>query len=71
MVNYVVKVGEYYVRKAELIEEIESFERTNYYIGEILLSREMSRGMSKRQANAIAKEINGEVVEIKEEVSCE
>ena len=61
---YVVKVGDYYVRNAELIEEIIDFERTAYYIGEIVLSKEIQRGMRLREAEALAKELNGEVVEV-------
>lgn len=68
---YVVKVGKYYVRNAELIEEIIDFERTAYYIGEIVLSKEIQRGMKLGEAMALATELNGEVIEMGEEVTCE
>ena len=68
---YVVKVGEYYVRKAQVIEEIIDFERTMYYIGEILLSKEMQGAMKKREAEMLAEQLNGEVIEITDEVTNE
>lgn len=57
---YVVKVGEYYVRGIDTI---------GGYIGEIELSKEIMRNFSKNTAELIAKKVNGEVVEIAEEVT--
>ena len=54
---YVVKVGEYYVKKFRLWD------------AEIELSNEVMLGMDKEEAEKIAKAINGVVVEIKEEVT--
>ena len=56
---YVVKVGEYYVRSMTPI------------MNEILLSNELQRGYSKETAEKLADKLNGEVIEIVEEVSCE
>lgn len=56
---YVVKVGEYYIRNI-------TYE--NY---EIILSKELMRGFEKDRAFAIAKLINGEVIEMTEEVTNE
>lgn len=54
---YVVKVGEYYVRTIE-------------YSGyDIVLSKEIMRGFSKGTAENLAKKLNGEVIEIAEEVT--
>ena len=59
---YVVKVGEYYVRNVDM---------SNGYIGEIVLSKEMMRSFNLELVTLIATKINGEVIEISEEVSCE
>ena len=58
---YVVKVGDYYVRSVD----------ANFggFIGSILLSKEIMRNFTKAGAEHIAKMINGEVVEIPEEVT--
>ena len=56
---YVVKVGEYYIRNI-------TYE--NY---EIILSKELMRGFEKDRAFTIAKLINGEVIEMTEEVTNE
>lgn len=56
---YVVKVGEYYVRKYT----IESLDVC------ILLSKELMRGFDKEEAEKLAKKLNGEAVEVTEEVS--
>lgn len=55
---YVVKVGEYYVRAIDY----------NY---DIILSKELMRGFGKDRAEAIAKMVNGEVIEMAEEVTNE
>lgn len=57
---YVVKVGEYYVRATDMI---------GGYIGEIALSKEIMRNFNKNTAELIAKKVNGEVIEIAEEVT--
>lgn len=54
---YVVKVGEYYVR--------------HFNMDEIILSMEMMRGYPKDRAEAIARILKAELVEISEEVTCE
>lgn len=56
---YVVKVGEYYVRGYE-IKTLDIC---------LLLSKELMRTFTKEQAQALAKKINGEVVEIAEQVT--
>jgi hypothetical protein len=58
---YVVKVGEYYVRRY-----------TKYTLDiDMTLSKEIMRGFDKETAENIAKRLNGEVIEITEEVSNE
>jgi hypothetical protein len=52
---YVVKVGEYYVKDIRA--------------GEYVLSREVMRDFPKNMADIIAKVLNGEVIEITEEVT--
>jgi hypothetical protein len=59
---YVVKVGEYYVRGIDMI---------GGYIGEIELSKEIMRNFNKNTAELIAKKVNGEVIEMAEEVTNE
>lgn len=59
---YVVKVGEYYVRDIDMI---------GGYIGEIELSKEIMRNFNKNTAELIAKKVNGEVIEMAEEVTNE
>lgn len=56
---FVVKVGEYYVRRFS----IESLDIC------ILLSKELMRGFSKVDAERIAKSVNGEVIEIQDQVT--
>ena len=57
---YVVKVGEYYVRNVDIC---------GGNIKEIILSKELMRNFTKNTAEVIAKKINGEVIEMAEEVS--
>lgn len=59
---YVIKVGEYYVRGIDMI---------GGYIGEIELSKEIMRNFNKNTAELIAKKVNGEVIEMAEEVTNE
>lgn len=59
---YIVKVGEYYVRGIDMI---------GGYIGEIELSKEIMRNFNKNTAELIAKKVNGEVIEMAEEVTNE
>lgn len=59
---YVVKVGEYYVRGIDMI---------GGYIGEIELSKEIMGNFNKNTAELIAKKVNGEVIEMAEEVTNE
>ena len=54
---YVIKVGEYYVRNA--------------LYGEVTLSMEMMRSFNKEVADKLAEKLNGELIEIAEEVTCE
>jgi len=61
---YVVKVGEYYVRKHEVIHK----EHNGMYVGELTLSKEIMRYYSKEFAEYLSKKVNGEVIEIGEEV---
>ena len=56
---FVVQVGEYYVRSYK----IESLDIC------ILLSKELMRGFSKVDAERIAKSLNGEVIEIQDQVT--
>lgn len=56
---YVVRVGEYYVRGYE----VKSLDMC------ILLSKELMRTFNKEQAENLAKKINGEVVELADEVT--
>lgn len=55
---FVVKVGEYYVKKFT-VDTLDIC---------ILLSKEVMRGFNKLEAQRIAKATNGEVIEITEEV---
>lgn len=57
---YVVKVGEYYVKAVDILAG---------YTGEIELSKEIMRNFSKNTAEAIAEKINGEVIEVTEQVT--
>lgn len=57
---YVVKVGEYYVRGIDMI---------GGYIGEIELSKEIMRNFNKNTAELIAKKVNGEVIEMANQVT--
>lgn len=57
--TYVVKVGEYYVRKFS----VESFDVC------IVLSKELMRSFTKEKAEELAKQLNGEIVEVKDEVT--
>ena len=59
---YVVKVGEFYVRDVEIYGQI---------VSEVELSKEIMRNFSLKWANVIAKQLNGEVIEINEEVTNE
>lgn len=60
---YVVKVGDYYVRSVDA--------EFGGFIGSILLSKELMRNFTKAGAERIAKMINGEVIEMAEEVTNE
>ena len=57
--NYVVKVGEWYVKGVWMP------------LTEIKLSKEIMRSFTKENAEALAKQLNGEVVEIIGEVTNE
>ena len=65
---YVVKVGEYYVKSTELIRNGGTRTLT---INDILLSKEIMRNFDKNMADMVAKKVNGEVIEIAEEVTNE
>lgn len=56
---FVVKVGEYYVRGYE----VKSLDKC------VLLSKEFKRTFSKEQAENLAKKVNGEVVEMADQVT--
>lgn len=56
---YVVKVGEYYVRGYE----VKSLDMC------VLLSKELMRTFTKEQAENLAKKVNGEVIEMAEQVT--
>lgn len=56
---YVVKVGEYYVRKY-IVESLDIC---------ILLSKELMRGFSEAEAMKLAKQLNAEVIEIQDQVT--
>ena len=56
---YVVKVGEYYVRGYE----VKSLDMC------VLLSKELMRTFNKEQAENLAKKVNGEVIEMAEQVT--
>ena len=59
---YVVKVGEYYVRRYS----IESLDIC------ILLSKELMRGFEKEKAEKLAKQLNAEVIKIEDQITmCE
>lgn len=59
---YVVKVGEFYVRGYE----VKSLDMC------ILLSKELMRTFSKEQAESLAKKVNGEIIEMANQVTmCE
>lgn len=72
---YVVKVGEYYVRhfnSTKYRTNIDNEEKDHIVIiGDITLSKETMRGLNKSEAVFIAKKLNGEVIEIAEEVTNE
>lgn len=59
---YVVKVGEYYVRKADI---------SLGYIGDIVLSKEMMGGYNEDIAKKLAEKTNAGIIEINEEVTNE
>ena len=66
--NYVVKVGEYYVKDVSITQHAGETPAT---INDILLSKEIMRGFTKKKAEIIAEKINGKVVEIAEEDTVE
>ena len=66
---YVVKVGEYYVKGSVMNYNTNSSIRVAVCSNEIVLSKEMMTGFSKNIAETIAKKVNGEVIEIAEEVT--
>lgn len=57
---YVVKVGEHYVKAVNMYGD---------YLGEVHLSKEIMRDFNEKTAKLLAKELNGKVVEIQDEVS--
>ena len=59
---FVVKVGEYYVKKIDV--------RIGY-MGDIVLSKEIMGGYTEDIAEKLAKKLNGEVIEIIEGVTNE
>ena len=61
---YVVKVGEYYVKKHDV-----GLTNNGMYITDIILSKEIMREYTKEFASFLANKINGEVIEITEEVT--
>lgn len=63
---YVVKVGGYYVKSAEL-KPINGMRAVT--IGDILLSKEIMKNFDKNMAEMVANKVNGKVVEIAEEVT--
>lgn len=62
---YVVKVGEYYVKGHETIHSA----MNGMYVGNIELSKEIMREYNKEFAEYLSKKVNGEVIEITEEVT--
>lgn len=59
---YVVKVGEFYIRGYE----VKSLDMC------ILLSKELMRTFTKEQAESLAKKVNGEIIEMANQVTmCE
>lgn len=60
---YVVKVGNYYVNTVDV--------EFGGFTGDILLSKEVMRNFTKEGAERIAKMVNGEVIEMAEEVTNE
>lgn len=59
---YVVKVGEFYIRGYE----VKSLDIC------ILLSKELMRTFTKEQAESLAKKVNGEIIEMANQVTmCE
>lgn len=65
---YVVKVGEYYVRSFDYFMDVNG----KWVVWDMILSKEMSRGYrDKNLMESIAKSINGEVIEMTEETTCE
>lgn len=69
---YVVKTsGGYYVKDYKAIEEYVDEERKMIWIEEITFSRTMQMGLTKHMAEQLARDVSGEVIEIKEEVTNE
>lgn len=63
---YVVKVGNMCVKRTELIKR--EYAKT-LYIDEVVLSKEIMQNFDKNMAELVANEINGEVVELLNEVT--
>ena len=69
---YIVKTsGGYYVKDFKGVEEYVDEERTMLWIEEITFSRTMQKAFNRYMAEYIAKEVCGEVIKIKEEVTNE
>ncbi len=63
---YIVKIGEYYVKSTELIRYGNT--RT-LSLNDILLSKEIMKNFDKNMAEMVAKKVNGEVIELADEVT--
>lgn len=60
---YAVKIGNFYVKNVEYIKD-----GGFIYINEIILSKEAIRSFKKERAESLAKEINGEIIKVGEEL---
>lgn len=58
---YVIKVGEYYVKEVDVA--------LGSFINDIVLSKEIMKNFKLEGAKRIAELINGEIIEIPEEVT--
>lgn len=58
---YVIKVGEYYVKEVEVA--------FGGFINDIVLSKEIMKNFKLEGAKRVAELINGEIIEIPEEVT--
>ena len=64
---YVIKINDYYVKSVDMLKNINN----TYLIDNITLSQRTMRKFQEYEAKVIAKEINAEIIKIKDEVSCE